>query len=65
VVVYFAIDGWLNEPYARLDIGSIGTTFRYLAQRRAWAPSIWLQPDAPASLFRSERELAGNLPRFA
>jgi len=30
-VVYFVIDGRLNEPYACLDIGSIGTTFCYLA----------------------------------
>ena len=32
-VVYFVIDGWLNEPYACLDIGSIGTTFCYLAYK--------------------------------
>ena len=30
-VVYFVIDNRLNEPYACLDIGSIGTTFCYLA----------------------------------
>jgi nitroreductase len=31
MVVYFLIDHRLNEPYACLDIGSIGTTFCYLA----------------------------------
>ncbi len=30
-VVYFTIDGGLNEPYSCLDIGSIGTTLCYLA----------------------------------
>ncbi|MEW6350036.1 MAG: nitroreductase [Thermodesulfobacteriota bacterium] len=32
-VVYFTIDGSLNEPYACLDIGSIGTTFCYAAHQ--------------------------------
>ena len=30
-VVYFVIDNQLNEPYSCLDIGSIGTSFCYLA----------------------------------
>jgi len=31
--VYFTIDGALNEPYACLDIGSIGTTLCYAAHQ--------------------------------
>jgi nitroreductase len=30
-VVYFTIDGKLNEPYSCLDVGSIATTFCYAA----------------------------------
>jgi nitroreductase len=94
-VVYFIIDGRLNEPYACLDIGSIGTTFCFLACQEALG-TIYLaasmhfpdivkdvldipedkkvvigiavgtpHPDAPASLFRSEREPVENLLRFA
>lgn len=94
-VVYFVIDGRLNEPYACLDIGSIGTTFCYLAYQEGLG-TIYLaasmhfpdlvktvldipedkkivigiavgtpHPDAPASLFRSEREPVENLLRFA
>lgn len=94
-VVYLTIDGRLNEPYACLDIGSIGTTFCYLAYEEGLG-TIYLaasmhfadivkdvldipeekkvvigiavgtpHPDAPASLFRSEREPVENLLRFA
>ncbi|MFO7785027.1 MAG: nitroreductase [Thermodesulfobacteriota bacterium] len=31
--VYFTVDGALNEPYACLDIGSIGTTMCYAAHQ--------------------------------
>ena len=94
-VVYFIIDGRLNEPYSCLDIGSIGTTFCYLACQEGLG-TIYLaasmhfpdivkdileipedkkvvigiavgtpHPDAPASLFRSERDPLENLLRFA
>jgi nitroreductase len=94
-VVYFTIDGRLNEPYACLDVGSIGTTFCYLAYQEGLG-TIYLaasmhfpdivkdvlaipkdkkvvigiavgtpHPDAPASLFRSERDPVENLLRFA
>jgi len=94
-VVYFVIDGRLNEPYACLDIGSIGTTFCYLACQVGLG-TIYLaasmhfpdivkdvldipedkkvvigiavgtpHPDAPASLFRSERDPVENLLKFA
>jgi nitroreductase len=92
---YFTIDEVLNQPYANLDIGSIGTTFCYLAYQEglgtiylaasAHYPDIikrilnipdtkkvvigiaigYPHPSAPASLFRSEREPAENILRFA
>ncbi len=94
-IVYFIIDGRLNEPYACLDIGSIGTTFCYLAFQEGlgtiyMAASIhfpdiirkyldvpedkkivigialgYPHPEAPASLFRSNREPMENILRFA
>ena len=93
-VVYFIIDGALNEPYSCLDIGSIGTTFCYAALQEGFG-TIYLaasmhypdivrrvleipetkkvvigialgvpHPDAPASVFRSERESVENFLRF-
>ncbi len=94
-VVYFIIDGRLNEPYACLDIGSIGTTFCYAAYQEGLGtiylaaamhyPDIakevlqipaekkvvigiaigYPHPDAPAALFRSQREPVENILRFA
>jgi len=93
--VYFTIDGELNEPYACLDIGSIGTTMCYAAHQEGLGtiylaasvhfPDIikktlgipatkkivigiaigYPHPSAPASLFRSERESAESILRFA
>ncbi len=94
-VVYFTIDGALNEPYACLDIGSIGTTFCYAACQEGLGtiylaasmhyPDIarevleipedkkvvigiaigYPHPDAPAALFRSQREPVQTILRFA
>ncbi len=93
-VVYFTIDGALNEPYSCLDTGSIGTTFCYAAHQEGFG-TIYLaasmhypdivrrvleipdtkkvvigialgvpHPDAPASLFRSDREPVDNILTF-
>jgi nitroreductase len=94
-VVYFLIDEGLNEPYACLDVGSIGTTFCYLALQEGLStiylaasmhyPNIvrkilnipetkkvvigiavgYQHPDAPAALFRSDRESLEQIMRFA
>ena len=89
------IDGGLNEPYACLDIGSIGTTICYTAVQEGLG-TIYLaasmhypdiakkilnvpetkkvvigiaigkpHPEAPASLFRSQREPAETIMCFA
>lgn len=94
-VIYLTIDGGLNEPYACLDIGSIGTTICYVAFQEGLG-TIYLaasmhypdivrkilempetkkvvigiaigtpHPDAPASLFRSQREPVERIMRFA
>jgi nitroreductase len=94
-VIYLTIDGALNEPYACLDIGSIGTTICYAAVQEGLG-TIYLaasmhypdivrkilhipetkkvvigiamgtpHPEAPASLFRSEREPVEKIMRFA
>ena len=94
-VAYFVIDGRLNEPYSCLDIGSIGTTFCFLAFQEGLG-TVYLaasmhfpdiakkilgipghkkivigiavgvpHPEAPASLFRSEREPVEKIMRFA
>jgi nitroreductase len=94
-VIYLIIDGGLNEPYACLDIGSIGTTICYVAFQEGLG-TIYLaasmhypdivrkilempetkkvvigiaigtpHPDAPASLFRSQREPVERIMRFA
>ena len=93
--VYFTIDGGLNEQYACLDIGSIGTTLCFAALQEGLG-TIYLaasmhypdivkrvldipeskkvvigiaigraHPDAPASVFRSDREPTENILRFA
>lgn len=93
--IYLTIDGEVNVPYACLDIGSIGTTFCYLALQEGLG-TIFLaasmhypdivrkvlslpeskkvvigiavgkpHPDAPASVFRSDREPVTNILRFA
>ena len=93
-VIYLTIDGGLNEPYACLDIGSIGTTICYAAVQEGLG-TIYLaasmhypdivrkilripetkkvvigiavgtpHPEAPASLFRSQREPVENIMRF-
>ncbi len=94
-VVYFLIDEGLNEPYASLDVGSIGTTFCYTALQEGLStiflaasmhyPDIvrktleipetkkvvigiavgYAHPDAPAALFRSDRENLDSILRFA
>lgn len=94
-VIYLTIDGGLNEPYACLDMGSIGTTICYAAVQEGLG-TIYLaasmhypdiarkilhmpetkkvvigiaigtpHPEAPASLFRSQREPVGKTMRFA
>jgi nitroreductase len=94
-VIYLTIDGGLNEPYACLDIGSIGTTICYVAFQEGLG-TIYLaasmhypdivrkilempetkkvvigiaigtpHPNAPASLFRSQREPVERIMRFA
>jgi len=94
-VIYLTIDEGLNEPYACLDIGSIGTTICYLAYQEGLG-TIYLaasmhypeivrkilempetkkvvigiavgkpHPEAPASLFRSQREPVDKIMRFA
>ncbi|RLI48028.1 MAG: hypothetical protein DRP09_21825 [Candidatus Thorarchaeota archaeon] len=94
-VIYLTIDGGLNEPYACLDIGSIGTTICYTAVQEGLG-TIYLaasmhypdiakkilnvpetkkvvigiaigkpHPEAPASLFRSQREPAETIMCFA
>jgi nitroreductase len=94
-VIYLTIDGGLNEPYACLDIGSIGTTICYAAVQEELG-TIYLaasmhypdiakkilkvpetkkivigiaigtpHPEAPASLFRSQREPVEKIMRFA
>ena len=94
-VIYFTVDGGLNEPYACLDIGSIGTTTCYAAVQEGLG-TIYLaasmhypdivrkildipetkkvvigiaigtpHPEAPASLFRSQREPVEKIMRFA
>jgi nitroreductase len=94
-VIYLTIDGGLNEPYACLDIGSIGTTicytavqeglgtiylaasmhYPYIAKRILQIPEskkivIGIaigtpHPEAPASLFRSQRESVEKIMSFA
>ena len=94
-VIYLTIDGGLNEPYACLDIGSIGTTicyaavqeglgtiylaasmhYPYIAKRILQIPEsnkivIGIaigtpHPEAPASLFRSQRESVEKIMCFA
>lgn len=94
-VVYFLIDEGLNEPYACLDVGSIGTTFCYTALQEGLStiflaasmhyPDIvrktleipetkkvvigiavgYAHPEAPAALFRSDREDLESILRFA
>ena len=94
-VIYLTIDGALNEPYACLDIGSIGTTICYAAVQEGLG-TIYLaasmhypdivkeilhipetkkvvigiaigtpHPEAPASLFRSQRDLVEKIMHFA
>ena len=94
-VIYLTIDGGLNEPYACLDMGSIGTTICYAAAQEGLG-TIYLagsvhypdiarkilhipetkkvvigiaigtsHPEAPASLFRSQREPVEKIMRFA
>ncbi len=94
-VIYLIIDGGLNEPYACLDIGSIGTTICYAAAQEGLG-TIYLaasmhypdivrkilnvpetkkvvigiaigtpHPEAPASLFRSQREPVEKIMCFA
>ena len=94
-VIYLTIDGGLNEPYACLDMGSIGTTICYAAVQEGLG-TIYLaasmhypdiarkilhmpeikkvvigiaigtpHPEAPASLFRSQREPVEKIMRFA
>jgi nitroreductase len=94
-VIYLTIDGGLNEPYACLDIGSIGTTICYAAVQERLG-TIYLaasmhypyiakkilhipetkkvvigiaigtpHPEAPASLFRSQREPVEKIMCFA
>ncbi|MFH0825955.1 MAG: nitroreductase [Pseudomonadota bacterium] len=93
--IYLTIDGELNEPYACLDVGSIGTTICYLAAQEGLGtiflaasmhfPDIvkevleipqtkkvvigiavgYPHPDAPASVFRSDREPLDKILRFA
>lgn len=94
-VIYLIIEGGLNEPYACLDIGSIGTTICHAAVQEALG-TIYLaasmhypdiarkildvpetkkivigiaigtpHPEAPASLFRSQREPVEKIMRFA
>ena len=94
-VIYLTIDGGLNEPYACLDMGSIGTTICYaavqeglgtiymaasmhypdIARKILHMPEIKKvvigiaigtpHPEAPASLFRSQREPVEKIMRFA
>jgi nitroreductase len=94
-VIYLTIDGELNEPYACLDVGSMGTTLCYAALQEGLG-TIYIaatmhypdvvkkvldipqskklvigiaigkpHPDAPASLFRSDREPMENILTFA
>jgi nitroreductase len=94
-VIYLTIDGELNEPYACLDVGSMGTTLCYAAVQEGLGtiyiaatmhyPDIVRKvlnipdskkivigiavgkpnPDAPANIFRSERESAKDIVTFA
>lgn len=94
-VIYLTIDGELNEPYACLDVGSMGTTLCYAAYQEGLGtiyiaatmhyPDIVKKvlgipesrklvigiaigkphPDAPANLFRSDREPIETVMTFA
>lgn len=93
--IYLTIDDRLNEPYACLDIGSIGSTICYAAFQEGLGTTFLAlsmhypdivkrvlnvpeskkvvigiaigkaHPDAPASVFRSDREPVENILRFA